>query len=108
MGKRAKRASHDGDEPDVRTLEMMLDYAIVEGAELRLPLFVLLLRTARLELMTSIGASGGPRDSRVETKITDCLGADAGRFFAMSAPQPHRTGPAAPTPLDTIANMQDR
>ena len=84
----------------------MLDYAIIEGAELRLPLFVLLLRTARLELMTSIGASSGPRDSRVETKITDCLGADAGRSFAMSVP--NRIGPAAPTPLDTTANMQDR
>ena len=84
----------------------MLDYAIIEGAELRLPVFVLLLRTARLELMTSIGASGGPRDSRVETKITDCLGADAGRSFAMSVP--NRTGPAAATPRDTTANMQDR
>ena len=31
-------------------LETMLDYAIVEGAELRLPLFVLLLRLARLAL----------------------------------------------------------
>jgi hypothetical protein len=46
------------------------------------------------------------RDCRVETKITDCLGADAGRSFAMSVP--NRTGPAAPTPQDTTANMQDR
>lgn len=52
---------------------MMLDYAIIEGAELRLPLFVLLLRTARLELMTSIGALGGLADPRVETRIKDCF-----------------------------------
>jgi hypothetical protein len=35
---------------------MMLDYAIVEGAELNLPVFVLLLRMASLELAKS--ASG--------------------------------------------------
>jgi hypothetical protein len=46
----------------MRALEMMLDYAILEGAELRLPLFVLLLRAARLELMT-----GGGGDRRGET-----------------------------------------
>jgi hypothetical protein len=106
LGKRFKAPGRDGDETGIRALETMLDYAIIEGAELRLPLFVLLLRTARLELMTSIGASGGPRDGRVETKITDCLGADAGRSFAMSVP--NRTGPAAPTPLDPTVNMQDR
>jgi hypothetical protein len=88
MGKRGKGAGHDGHETDIRALEMMLDYAIIEGAELRLPLFVLLLRTARLELMSSIAAYGG--DRRAETRITDCLGTD--RSFA--APVPHRTGPA--------------
>jgi hypothetical protein len=45
----------------MRALEMMLDYAILEGAELRLPLFVLLLRAARLEVMT--GGGGGDRRS---------------------------------------------
>ncbi len=35
----------------VRTLEMMLDYAMMEGAELRSPLFVMLLRLARLALL---------------------------------------------------------
>jgi hypothetical protein len=44
--------------PDVRSLAMMLDYAIIEGAELRLPLFVLLLRAARVELMNCIDADG--------------------------------------------------
>jgi hypothetical protein len=43
----------------VRALETMLDYAILEGAELRLPLFVLLLRAARLELVTGIEAGDG-------------------------------------------------
>jgi len=106
LGKRAKAPGRDGDETSIRALETMLDYAIIEGAELRLPLFVLLLRVARLELMTSIGAPCGPRDRRVETKITDCLGADAGRSFAMSVP--NRTVPAASAPQDTTLNMQDR
>jgi len=53
------------DAPDINTLAMMLDYAIIEGAELRLPLFVLLLRAARLELMNCIDAGGpGAVDSR--------------------------------------------
>jgi hypothetical protein len=90
MGKRAKGVRHSVGETDIHALEMMLDYAIIEGAELRLPLFVLLLRTARLELMSSVGA--GPYDHCVETKITDCLGTDAARSFA--APVPHRNGPA--------------
>ena len=106
MARRAKAAG--GDETTIRALETMLDYAIIEGAELRLPLFVLLLRVARLELMTGIGASGGLRDPRVETKITDCLGADAGSSFAMSVPQPHRTGPGTQVPGDPTVNMQDR
>ncbi len=43
--------------PDIGTLEMMLDYAIVAGAELRLPVFVLLLRAARFELMSHFRAA---------------------------------------------------
>jgi hypothetical protein len=35
---------------DVTGLEAMLDYAIVEGAQMRLPLFVSLLRLARMAL----------------------------------------------------------
>jgi hypothetical protein len=38
------------------SLKMLLDYAIVEGTQLRLPVFVLLLRMANLELEKS----GGP------------------------------------------------
>jgi hypothetical protein len=34
----------------VESLKMMLDYAIAEGDELQLPVFVLLLRMAKLEL----------------------------------------------------------
>ena len=37
----------------VESLKMLLDYAIVEGSELQLPVFVLLLRMARLELSKS-------------------------------------------------------
>lgn len=44
----------DASNPDrlaaLGTIEQMLDYAIVEGAQLRLPLLVYLLRMARLEL----------------------------------------------------------
>jgi len=57
----ARRPGHAPTPKDVRSLEMMLDYAIIEGAELRLPLFVLLLRAARLELATGSAAEGGPR-----------------------------------------------
>jgi len=35
----------------IHSLEMMLDYAMMEGAELRSPLFVMLLRLARLALI---------------------------------------------------------
>ena len=37
----------------VESLKIMLDYAIAEGEELRLPVFVLLLRMASLELAKS-------------------------------------------------------
>jgi len=35
----------------MRTLEMLLDYAIIEGAEQKMPEFVYLLRMAREELL---------------------------------------------------------
>ena len=54
--------------PDIHALEMMLDYAIIEGAELRLPMFVLLLRAARLELMSCAGAAQGVSPSVNETR----------------------------------------
>jgi hypothetical protein len=37
----------------VESLKVLLDYAIAEGSELRLPVFVLLLRMASLELARS-------------------------------------------------------
>jgi len=37
----------------VESLKMLLDYAIAEGSELHLPVFVLLLRMANLELAKS-------------------------------------------------------
>jgi len=37
----------------VESLKMLLDYAIVEGSELQLPVFVLLLKMADLELAKS-------------------------------------------------------
>jgi len=38
----------------VRALATMLDYAMLEGAEMRLPLFVTLVRLARLVLTDSV------------------------------------------------------
>jgi|HubBroStandDraft_6_1064221.scaffolds.fasta_scaffold3220345_1 hypothetical protein len=40
----------------VESLKMLIDYAISEGEELRLPVFVLLLRMANLELAKSARA----------------------------------------------------
>jgi len=49
-----KRQKPDAASPspsrDISGLEAMLDYAIMEGAEMRLPLFVCLLRLARMAL----------------------------------------------------------
>ncbi|HEY1546072.1 MAG TPA: hypothetical protein VGG01_27020 [Xanthobacteraceae bacterium] len=53
MRKRSRALS----EREIRTLEAIIDYAIVEGAELRLPMFVLLLRAARSELTRHAGAA---------------------------------------------------
>ena len=39
----------------IRSLGAMLDYAIIEGAELRLPMFVFLLRLAKLEMTENVG-----------------------------------------------------
>jgi hypothetical protein len=58
---------------DIRALELMLDYAIVEGAELKLPLFVLLLRAARFELASGLAAHDAPGDPRVEQKLMECF-----------------------------------
>jgi hypothetical protein len=41
------------DPTTVESLKMLLDYAIAEGAELQLPVFVLLLKMADLELAKS-------------------------------------------------------
>lgn len=54
---------------------MLLDYAMMEGAALRLPLFVLLLRTAQLELLTQVGSGGGLHERRRKAKIDESLGA---------------------------------
>jgi hypothetical protein len=49
-------ASSPSNPTAAESLKMLLDYAIVEGTQLRLPVFVLLLRMANLELEKS----GGP------------------------------------------------
>jgi hypothetical protein len=108
MRKRPRSTGRDGNPPDIRALEMMLDYAIIEGAELRLPLFVLLLRTARLELMTGIEAFGGLRECRVETKINDCLGEGADQFLAQPAQQACRIDGAGDISQNSTLMTQDR
>jgi hypothetical protein len=45
----------------IGALVSMLDYAMLEGAEMRLPLFVTLLRLARLDLMDSLGSGRCPK-----------------------------------------------
>jgi hypothetical protein len=47
----------------VESLKMLLDYAIAEGAELRLPVFVLLLRMADLELTKNARREFRPNSS---------------------------------------------
>ncbi len=49
----------------VRTLERMLDYAMLEGAELRSPLLVMLLRLARLALLDEFD-NARPRGDRIQ------------------------------------------
>jgi hypothetical protein len=46
-------ASSPSNPTPAESLKMLLDYAIVEGTQLRLPVFVLLLRMANLELAKS-------------------------------------------------------
>jgi hypothetical protein len=46
-------ASSPSNPTAAESLKMLLDYAIVEGTQLRLPVFVLLLRMANLELAKS-------------------------------------------------------
>jgi hypothetical protein len=48
--------------PTIQGLTGLLDYAILEGTELRRPLFVFLLRLARLALLEEEGASFQPID----------------------------------------------
>ena len=46
----------------LKTIEVLLDYAILESAELGLPLIVCLLRMARLELETAFVSSPTDHD----------------------------------------------
>jgi hypothetical protein len=55
----------------VESLKMLLDYAIAEGGELRLPVFVLLLRMANLEL-----AKSSRRQPRLNSDSPALRGAD--------------------------------
>ncbi|MGH6768150.1 MAG: hypothetical protein ACRECO_03905 [Xanthobacteraceae bacterium] len=54
MCSEAKDAKLAGKTEALKTLAIMLDYAIIEGAQLRLPVFVFMLRAARLELINSL------------------------------------------------------
>lgn len=69
MGRRPDGPAGERHGPDIRALEMLLDYAMIEGAELRLPRFVLLLRSARLELENRMGAGSTLRRGRRKAKI---------------------------------------
>ena len=82
MGQRPKGGVLDAYGADIPALEAILDYAIIEGAGLKLPLFVLLLRTARLELMTSLGAVSGAAERRHKAKAKGRLSAAECRSLA--------------------------
>lgn len=87
MRRRARSSGGEKNGPDVQALEMLLDYAIMEGAELRLPLFVLLLRAAQLELNAHAGPGGGLHERGHKTKIAESLGAVESRSFAAPIPE---------------------
>lgn len=63
----------------IATLQSMLDYAIVEGAELKLQTFVYLLYMARLELNEAGGGGADRRDRSEGAAIgASCLRGAAG------------------------------
>ena len=105
MSRRVRGA--EGAVADVRTLEMKLDYAIAEGAGLRLPLFVHLMRAAQLELMRSIDGRGRLRERLSRVKVKDRAGAAECRSFA--APILERWIAAFGDPLEASSLVpQDR
>jgi hypothetical protein len=53
MSESSSCGSQVSDSTAVESLKMLLDYAIVQGSELRLPVFVRLLQMAHLELAKS-------------------------------------------------------
>lgn len=53
MAGSAIRNEESADNATIRNLAMMLDCAIADGARLRLPMFVWLIRLARIELVNS-------------------------------------------------------
>jgi hypothetical protein len=55
MIENTSRTSTGSDPAAIESLKLLLDYAIAEGDELQLPVFVLLLRMASLELAKSAG-----------------------------------------------------
>ncbi len=85
MGMRTRRPPGAARGPDIEMLEMLLDYAMIAGAELRLPLFVLLLRAARLELSTRRGAPSGLHGRQHKARIDDCPEAAECPSFAAPA-----------------------
>jgi len=67
----------------INAIAQLLDYAIVEGAELRLPFFVFLVRLARLELKNAdpadIEQAESPRHAgpeRAKNDISECAKQD--------------------------------
>jgi hypothetical protein len=55
----------------LESLKMLLDYAIAEGSELRLPVVVLLLRMANLELSKSARREFRPNSSSPSRRDAD-------------------------------------
>ena len=76
MIEHTSHASPQSNPAATESLRMLLDYAIVEGSQLRLPVFVLLLRMANLEL-----AKGGRAELHLNSAETPSL-YDAGERVA--------------------------
>jgi hypothetical protein len=71
MSKETEVPLSDEKRAAVKTLEMMLDYAMLEGAELRSPLFVMLLRLARLALIDEFECERPRTDRRRAQRTTE-------------------------------------
>ena len=63
---KAPAAENAANPRDVSAITAMLDYAVVEGAKMRLPLFVSALRLAQLALREETGRMPEPKSEKAD------------------------------------------